>query len=168
MTSEYIVSKCRNLKKKYKENDVFSLAEKTGIKLIYRNDFVKLRGMYAVILKNRFIFLNSNLSEEMMKITLAHELGHDVLHRDLAALGVLRDYMIIDMKLRPEYEANLFAAEFLIDDESILELSKEGMDIFSASKILSTDPNLVSLKMRIMREKGIKLNDTFYNPDFMK
>ena len=36
-----------------------------------------LKGVYRVIKRNRWIFINSNLSEWMQKVVCAHELGHD-------------------------------------------------------------------------------------------
>ena len=47
-------------------------------------NFSSLKGMYRVIKRNRFIFLNNSLDENMLRIVCAHELGHDQLHRNMA------------------------------------------------------------------------------------
>ena len=59
----------------------------------------------------------------MKKLVLLHEIGHDQLHRDRANdCGGFCEYDIFDMRNRAmEYEANLFAAEFLISDEDLYE-----------------------------------------------
>ena len=69
--------------------------------------------MYKIIKRNRVIFINSNLPEYLQKIVCAHELGHDILHRHLAKNVALQEFMLYDMTSRPEYEANMVAADIL-------------------------------------------------------
>ncbi len=65
------------LVKRYKTRDPFEIAGQLGIEIMFCNDFGPLKGMYRVIKRNRFIFLNNDLSEHMQRIVCAHELGHD-------------------------------------------------------------------------------------------
>lgn len=164
---ENIRKKVRELKSRCKTEDVYEIAKSSGIKIYYCK-FKNLRGMYAVILKTRCIFINESLSDEEKRMTLAHEMGHDFLHREFAKNSYLQDKMIIDMKLKPEYEANLFAADILISDDEISEISRAGYDIYEAGKMLGVDENMVSLKLRLMNLSGGKFNETAYNPDFIK
>ena len=62
----------------------FSIADEMGIKVLFCDNFGPLKGMYRVIKRNRFIFINQNLSDQMQRIVCAHEIGHDQLHRHLA------------------------------------------------------------------------------------
>jgi len=47
------------------------------------------------------------------------------LHKDLIKAAPLRDFTLYDMTSSTEYEANLFTADFLIEDEEINELSND-------------------------------------------
>lgn len=90
-------------------------------------------------------------------IVCTHELGHDALHRQFAKDGGLREFMVYDMKSRPEYEANMYAADLLLDDEEIMELAKYGYDMQQVAGILNTDINLIDLKMESMNYRGFDL-----------
>ena len=79
--------------------------------------------MYRVIKRNRFIFLNNSLDENMLRIVCAHELGHDQLHRNMAKTTPIHEFMLYDMKSKPEYEANIVAAEILMDSDEVFVTS---------------------------------------------
>ena len=98
--------------KKCGTRDPYRVAEELGINILYR-DFKKQRGAYKVILKNRFIFLQNGLHPVIEQIVLWHEIGHDMLHRQEAALtGGFQEFNIFDMREnRMEYEVNIFAAQ---------------------------------------------------------
>ena len=73
-----------------------------------------LKGMYCIVKRNRFIFLNKDLSPQMKRIVCAHEIGHDRLHRALAKKHGLQEFVLYDMATKPEYEANIVATEILL------------------------------------------------------
>ena len=58
-----------------------------------------MKGMYRVVKRTRFIFLNRDLTPQMQRIVCAHELGHDQLHRDLATTGAIQEFMLYDCLL---------------------------------------------------------------------
>lgn len=132
----------------------FTIAKDLGIMVLLNDSLSKLKGMYCVIKRNRIITINSNLPEQLQKIVCAHEIGHDILHRDLATLGALNEFTLYDMASRPEYEANMFAAELLIDDEDVYNLAIEGYDMQQIAAELETDINLIGLKMTNMNNRG--------------
>ena len=107
--------------KKYKTRDPFAIADALGIKVLFCDGFGPLKGMYRVVKRNRFIFINKDLDERMQRIVCAHELGHDQMHRNLAKGGALHEFTLYDMTTKPEYEANVVAADILLDDEEILD-----------------------------------------------
>lgn len=80
---------------------------------------VTIKHLTNTVLSN--IFINNQLSEQMQRIVCAHELGHDQLHRNLAKDNPLREFMLYDMRTKPEYEANIVAAEILLDNDELLE-----------------------------------------------
>jgi Zn-dependent peptidase ImmA (M78 family) len=110
--------------------------------------------MYKVIEKNRFIFVNSNLDEYERRVVIAHEIGHDVLHREFAANGILPEFTLYDMTSRPEYEANVFAADILLDDDEVFELAKGGYDESQIARWLGVNINLLLIKMHEMNKRG--------------
>lgn len=62
--------------------------------------------------------------------------------------------MLYDMKTRPEYEANTFAAEILLEDSDIHELISYGYDMQQIAAELKTDINLVGIKISNMDIRG--------------
>lgn len=135
--------------------DVEQLCKNLGIALYPRSNFHQLKGMYAVVEGRPCIFYKDSLSEEEKKLILAHELGHDQLHRELAEKQILiRDHMFLDMSSRPELEANLFAAELLISDESFLDYAQQGYSLEQLAAALAFPMDLLRLKAEILKEKG--------------
>ena len=58
------------------------------------------------------------------------------------------------MSSRPELEANLFAAELLISDESFLDYAEQGYSLEQVAAALAFPADLLRLKAEILREKG--------------
>ncbi|WP_297422216.1 ImmA/IrrE family metallo-endopeptidase [Clostridium sp.] len=73
--------------------------------------------MYKYINKNKVIFISSVLSEIERRFVLAHEIGHTVLHPKSSCFFINENNYI--SKIKSEFEVNMFAAEFLIDDEAV-------------------------------------------------
>ena len=121
----------------------FRLAESLGCYVRYIST-KKQKGFCTNILNNYFIYINENLSPQMQRMTCAHELGHILLHRDrLARDEQGRFQKIVEMELfditsETEYEANLFAANLLIDEEELMRILYSGSELFR-SNCLNTD-----------------------------
>ena len=155
--SEHIKEEADCLVHHHGTRDPFQIAKALGIHVIFDYDFQELKGMYKVILQSRFIFINGNMSSRDKRTVCAHELGHDRFHQHFAKSGILQEFMLYDMKSRMEYEANIFAAEFLIDDDDVLELVKEEQDICYIAGEMDEDMNLVLIKIDEMRKRGYDL-----------
>ncbi len=140
---------------KHGTRNPFELAEAEGIEIRFCPEFQTLKGMYKVILNQRFIFLNGNLKRREAKQVLAHELGHDMLHREMAKDSIVQDHFILDMTLKPEYEANLFAAGILLDTKKVISLLKEGLSREEMGKKLSVPPLFVELKILMLEKQGL-------------
>lgn len=152
--SEFAYKKAVEVTEKYNTRNPFEIADASGIIVIYNNEFCKLKGFYAIINRQRYMVLNGNLDERARLVVAAHELGHDMLHREFAKNGALHEYMLYDMKTRPEYEANVFAAELLITDENINKRTREGADMQQIAVELGVDINLVAVKVGNMNTRG--------------
>ena len=142
------------------------IAEALGI-IVMDVNFEKQKGLYKVILRNRFIFIKSDLSEVMRRIVLLHEIGHDQLHRRLA--DVFQEFQIFDMRGNVmEYEANLFAAQIALPDEEILGYIRSGYDAAQIAMATASDINLVALKVSELSRRGYAFRDVDHRSDFLK
>lgn len=169
MSVEYIVNKGTKLVEKYGTRDPFKIAKELGIKVMFVDNFDKLKGVYRVIKRNRWIFINSNLSEWMQKVVCAHELGHDQLHREFAKGDGLLEFVIYDMNNRPEYEANVFAAQILLPEDEILEHIYNGYDSQQIACMMHSDINLVALKASTLNYlNGYDFRSVGHNSSFLK
>ena len=165
---EYIQNVANKLIKKFDTRDPFQLCQAIGVEVFYAG-LGSLKGMYKYLKKNRFAVINENLDPFTKTLVCAHELGHDILHQNLARKVCLQEFILYDMKSRPEYEANLFASEILLPDDIILNLAHDGYDIEQISKELCTDINLIALKVSSMNTRGYRFNNTLdAKSDFLR
>ena len=165
---EYIQNVANKLIKKFDTRNPFQLCQAIGVEVFYA-DLGSLKGMYKYLKKNRFAVINENLDPFTKTLVCAHELGHDILHQNLARKVCLQEFILYDMKSRPEYEANLFASEILLPDDIILNLARDGYDIEQISKELCTDINLIALKVSSMNTRGYRFNNTIdAKSDFLR
>lgn len=110
-----------------------------------------LQGFYTVLLGQPFIVLHEDLEPGRRDAVLAHELGHHLLHRNLAdGSFLMTDYGLFLKENRLEYEANVFACHFLIPDEAVQELMTGTLlDLPSAAARLGVPPELLELKLSL-------------------
>ena len=157
MGSDYIHKEARRLVRWCGTRDPFDIAKQLGIHVIFDYSFGALKGMYKVIQRSRFIIINGNLNIRNRKMVCAHELGHDRFHRHFAKTKALQEFMLYDMKSRPEYEANIFASELLIGDKEIFTLIGDDYDICGMASELGEDMNLILIKIDELRKQGYDL-----------
>ena len=145
------------LTKKYKTRDQFSLAEALGIDVDCA-DLGSLKGFYIVYSDNRFVVLNTSLTETLSRVILAHEIGHDILHMDIAKNGGLKEATFFDMKSKPEMEANVFAANLLITDKEVIGYGEDGYTAEDMAKAMYVPYPLALIKINNMIRRGYELN----------
>lgn len=61
-----------------------------------------------------------------------------------------------------EYEANLFAANLLLDEDEIISHANMGYTYIQIAKIMNVNINLLLFKLNEMKKKGLKLNHFDY------
>lgn len=145
------------------------IADHLGIKIYYKDNYKNLLGMYAVNKGLRAIFVNNKLEKYMHRMVLAHEIGHDTLHRDIAKKEIMQEFTLFSMKDNTEYEANVFAAHLLLDSEEVFQQAKEGLDIVNLSQINCVNVNLVAIKVCEMIALGYDLRVPIdVNRNFLK
>lgn len=140
MAKSYIKKIVKDLKKKYKTNDPYQIAREKDIEIIYAP--LNIWGMYKYINKNKVIFINSNLPEVIQNFVFVHELGHAVLHPKKQCFFFNESNYL--SKIKNEYEANLFLAEFLIDDIDPYELN--GYSLQQLSSKFKVPEEIIKLK----------------------
>ena len=167
-TNESITNLAVQLQRRFDTRNPFRIAERLGIDVIYTDQLKRLKGMYRVIKRNRFIILNSKNSERMSRIVCAHELGHDQLHRRFAGEQALQEFELYDMSTRREYEANIFAAGLLLDTDELFEMIADGYDTLQIASATETDINLVALRVNCLIQDGYRLRSQEHNNKFLK
>ena len=100
-------------------------------------------GSYLFLKNHRCIFLNEDLSENEMKLVMSHELGHAILHRKLNCYFICNKTLLLNSKI--ELEANLFAAELLIPDHTILD--HYTLTISQLSRLLGYEEAIIKLRL---------------------
>ena len=129
MDSRMIYNRASRLVRRCGTRDPVRIAEELGIRIYYEPELQDLLGMYTYAFRHRLMILNSHMDEKLRSLVVAHELGHDALHRDIAKNGCLQEFELFHIIDRTEYEANAFAAHILMDNEEIYSLARQGMDI---------------------------------------
>ena len=160
MNAELIYHNAALIHKEYRYSDCSDLAEQLGIKLYYRKDFDKLLGFYTIIESQPCIFINARLENKTLQMVLAHEIGHDRLHKDFAINSVIGEHSLFDSKNRMEYEANAFAAHLLISTSQLEDYLKEGASINETASEFNVDINLILIKLLEMKKLGSELDLT--------
>ena len=69
---------------------------------------------------------------------------------------------------RIEYEANIFASQASLPDDTILEYIENGYDIQQIARAMSSDINLVALKVDTLIAQGYQLRKQEHRSDFLK
>jgi Zn-dependent peptidase ImmA (M78 family) len=173
MSIEHIYDEAARIIKKYDETDPIELARAMKIILLYEamGDYDEAcKGFYLYQSRKKIITINSDLPRMIQRIILAHEIGHAVLHPQAARLHPFHDFSLYDSSSRYEYEANLFAAEYLLKDESVFEALNDDKFFFAAARELCVPAELLDFKFRILKRKGYKIIDPplMANSDFLK
>lgn len=126
--------------------NVEHICEKLGISILEKDLDNNVSGFLLFKGALPYIFIDKNQSEGRKRFTIAHELGHFMLHKD-QQLHVLSNDLISIAKYRnevssqgvdtEEIEANRFAAELLMPEEMITRYMKEKDLSFISEEIIN-------------------------------
>jgi Zn-dependent peptidase ImmA (M78 family) len=109
------------LKRYYKTDDPFDVIRAKNILLLYE-ELGLINGYYNFVLRQKQIHINCNLKGTQRIFTATHELGHAIMHPKANTPFLLANtYQSVD---KLEIEANKFAVEFLITDETLFKISR--------------------------------------------
>lgn len=154
-----IINVVGRLDKKYGEKDPVALCSLLGIKLNMfpmgtARDAVK--GFFLIDRRVKVVTVNSDLPRVIQRIITAHEIGHARLHAG-SGIRAFHEAGLFDESSLLEREANLFAAEYLLPDDEVLETLSGDNTFFTAAASLNVPPELLDFKFRLMKWKGYKL-----------
>lgn len=156
--TDSIIEKAERLTAKYQTRNPYTIASHLGIYVLNFDTPGTLKGMYSVIKRTRFIFVNESLDDEMRRFVCAHELGHDILHRKIIGQTPMSDTNMYGNSSRMEYEANVFAAALLIDRKKVLKYALSGRTSTEIAAMLHVDVNLISIMIDRLIKEGHALN----------
>lgn len=167
---DYITSVVEQLINKHGTRDPFTLCRAMNINIRYKDCDNLLKAYFVTISRIKSIVINNQIHSAVQKILLAHELGHAVLHKEIALLRGFQEFELFDAHDPTEYEANLFAAELLIEDNELIELLNDSdKSFFSVARELSVPAELLDFKFRVMKRKGYRIKAPYLaNSDFLK
>lgn len=138
-----IKARVNKLVRKYKTRDPFEMIKGMNVILVfYPLDGV--RGFYQYFQRNNIIYIDETLSEHDKAFVLAHEIGHMILHKKSNA--IFMDSRTQFRTSKYENEANKFAIELLISDESLSEYSD--CTIEQLSQIYGYHQKLIELRLK--------------------
>lgn len=127
-------------KRKTGTSDPFILADWLGI--LYQFCDLNFDGCYMFLKNHRYIFVNQNISESDMRLVMAHEVGHAILHRKQNCYFIRKKTFFSMSKI--ENEANTFAAELLIPDTLIID--NPGMSKSQIARLAGYDEKIMEFK----------------------
>ena len=114
------------------------------------------KGFFLVSSRCKLIVINSDLPESIQRIIIAHELGHAVLHSD-SAISAFHEFAMFDDTDRMEYEANVFAAEFMLSDDEVMESLEMQMDFYpDGQDVCMYRPSCWTSSCESLQRQGIK------------
>ena len=142
-----------SIKKSYDVRNLKELCRDLSIILMYSGmgkTENACKGFFLTHSKIKTITINTDLPELIQNIVLAHELGHAILHKN-ATSHLFHEFQLFDEVSTLEYEANIFAAEMLLDDLN------ENYSFFQVASKLNVPVELLDFKFKILKQKGYKL-----------
>jgi len=123
------------------ETNVMAIAEKLNITVVPYAFSEDISGVFFRKDNRLFLGVNNDHHEHRQRFTIAHEIGHYVLHSlDTIHYDIVDQekvfYRAKDISSVEEREANIFAAELLMPEETVEELIAK--DITSINLLAST------------------------------
>ena len=147
--------------------DPFEIADCMGI-YVKVADIGRQQGFFRFIDDVPCIFISSKLNMFQRILVCAHELGHYFLHSDIAKESVLREFEMFNMKDVIEHEANVFAAELLLDEDELLNHLEDGYTVFQAASMLGYNINLLYIKLNEMNRRGYDFDTSWGNRELFR
>lgn len=128
---------------KFNTRNPFELADYLNVK-VQIGALGSRAGCYMFLKNHKCVFLNEDLSESEMRLVMAHELAHSIMHRKENCYFIRNKTLFLNSKI--ETEANTFAAELLIPDDIIRE--NRNLTTQQLSRLLGYEQALIELRLK--------------------
>jgi Zn-dependent peptidase ImmA (M78 family) len=157
---DYIFRETERIYKKYGTRNPFELLDCMNAVTWFSNEYSRdgLKGYSTILNRTKYAVINGSLREDEQRVVAGHEAAHLILHPDdiiRSPIHALRDFNMFDNSGRIEYQANLFLADFLLDDSDVLNyVYDEDMDFFSTAGELLVPLPLLGFKLYSMMQRG--------------
>ena len=138
-----IKARVDKLVRKYKTRDPFEMIKGMNVILVLY-PLEGVRGFYQYFQRNNIIYIDETLSDHDKMFVLAHELGHMMLHKKSNA--IFMDTRTQFKTSRYETEADKFAMELLISDDSLSEYNEYTID--QLSLVYGYHQKLIELRLK--------------------
>lgn len=171
MRAEDIKHLVARLKCKYRTCDAEEMCDALGIRVSRKSMGTSpnsCKGFFMVHNRCKIAVVNNDLDELIQGVILPHELAHGVLHVD-RKIRTFHELSYMDETDLLEREANVFAAEFLVDDTALFDIMDSQIDFFHLASLLAVPPELLDFKLRLLKQQGYPVNAPYIaQSDFLK
>lgn len=135
--------KADSLARKYKTRNPFEIIQGLNV-ILLPAPLVGTKGFYQYFQRNNIICIDEQLSDHDKMLVCAHELGHMFLHKK--ANAIFMDSRTHFNTQKCEIEANTFAMNLLIDDDTLAEYKDYNAE--QLSQILGYKKELIELRLK--------------------
>lgn len=159
MTIDYVINQVESVVKKVGSRNPYIICNDLNYKIHYMDLKQRLKAYYFYQSRINNIIIDENVVEIFRPVLIAHELGHGLLHKNIAMMSGFQELEVLEKRSdKPlEYEANLFAAELLLEDEAVLKYLNE-YTFFETASMLNVPAALLDFKFGILKAKGYRIN----------
>lgn len=171
MRAEMIKREVARLKSKYHTSSTREVCDAMGIRISRQSmgtSAGSCKGFFLIHSRRKIAVINHDLEMPVQEVILAHELAHCVLHAD-SRIRAFHEVSYLDETDSLEREANIFAAEFLVDDGELFEVLQQDQDFFAVASTLQVPPELLDFKLRLLNQQGHQVQAPYIaKADFLR
>lgn len=165
MRAEDIKREVARLKSKYRTCDAEEMCDALDIRVSRKpmgTSPNSCKGFFLVHNRCKKAVVNSDLDEMIQGVILPHGAGHMAFSMWNRKIRTFHELSYLDETDLLEREANIFAAEFLVDDTTLFDVMDSQMDFFHLASILAVPPELLDFKLRLLKQQGYPINAALY------
>ena len=138
-----IKKKADSLARKYQTRNPFEIIRGLNVILVF-TPLIDTRAFYQYFQRNNIIYIDENLSRHEQAFECTHEMGHMFLHKKANTIFMdTRTGLNTD---RYENEADTFAMDLLVDDDTLAEYQQYSIE--QLSHILGYEKRLIELRLK--------------------
>lgn len=141
--------KIRKITDRITTSDPWKLAKSLDV-VIQIGDLGSRYGCYMYLKKHKCIFINENLSDNVQRFVLAHELGHALMHTHTNC-SFIRNHTLFGTD-KIENEANMFAFLLLFGHKNLDEYTED--DHALLYKIFEYDEKIINVRWDLFNDYG--------------